>query len=973
MKKLRLLLTGLTCSCAVLANAETLLYDFEDGVGTFGGEGWGQTVTSEANPYNCGNTSAKCVKIATEGYGVAGFSGNIDIVTKVVAVDVFSYTDAAIRCNSSYETDITQSVKAKVWTTLYFDFRKLVSAPATSICIGVSGETGVCYVDNIRLVDEVGTTYDCEALSNIAADLDYTFGRVQIGGGGFVSGLVSVPGKVKLARTDVGGAYKWDASNCEWKQLFDFVSKANIGLLSVEAMAVDPSNSDNMYFLCGCQYYSDQKTAVLYTKDGGATFKEAEVTNLPLYVHGNGNGRNAGERIAVDPNNGKIIMAGGRAGSPVIISTDGAATWKPLTSFPNVYTKSIKWPSWVDNLQGTTENENGVVAIVFDESAKLANGNTGRIFVGVSKSGDDNIFVTEDGGATWKAVTINNSLVPVRMKMDGAGDLIVTMADKCWGASSGAIYRYNVATGKVTDISPSKLACSDVAIKASNPNYMITSTNNTWVNQTWDDGKTANGDIIWVTKDGGASWTSLQDKMVLTNNGVTWVPGYALHWCGGICLDADDENKASFTSGNGIWTCDNIWEILDNPSAKPLVYFDVQGVEETVPLDMISIEGKAPMSVIGDYTGFVHESVAEYAPIYDPAPGTTYGIGYAAKNPDVIARVSASEYASQNSYITTNGGKTWTSMGDVAAYHVGFSADGKKMFICTKAGELKVSTDNGKTWGATSITSGASYVIGDPENSDYIYATTKVQKDGWIDITTFYVSADGGKTFKATCETDFNKYSRITVVPGREGMVLLPNPSKGVMVSTDYGTSFGHLGLVNCDGVGVGKGKSADSYTLYAFGNDGKSEGYFRSVDEGKTWQLTNDSKHNYGGLGNGQFIIGDMNVFGRFYVGTTGMGIVYADETANFEGPVYKCNSGNMSGVEDCVAEVPVGELEVFPNPTDENFSLNKNGHLVIVSLLGTLVYEGDYEAGAKIGANLPSGIYVVRLEGEVAKLVKK
>ena len=416
MERLKLLLTGMAVFGAVATNAEALLYDFEGGVGTFGGEGWGQTVTSEDNPYSCGNTSAKCVKIATEGYGVAGFSGNLDITTKVLAVDVFSYTDVAIRCNSSYETDLTQSVPAKVWTTLYYDFRNLVTAPATSICFGVSGETGVCYVDNIRLVDAVGSTYNCEPLSNIAADLDYTFGRVQIGGGGFVSGLVSVPGKVKLARTDVGGAYKWDASNCEWKQLFDFVSKANIGLLSVEAMAVDPNNADNMYFLCGCQYYSDQKTSVLYTNDGGATFKEAEVTNVPLYVHGNGNGRNAGERIAVDPNNGKIIMAGGRAGSPVIISTDGAATWKPLTSFPNVYTKSIKWPSWVDNLQETTENENGVVAIVFDETAKLANGNTGRIFVGVSKSGDDNIFVTEDGGATWKAVSINNSLMPVRMK-----------------------------------------------------------------------------------------------------------------------------------------------------------------------------------------------------------------------------------------------------------------------------------------------------------------------------------------------------------------------------------------------------------------------------------------------------------------------------------------------------------------------------------------------------------------------------
>lgn len=972
MDKLKLFLTSMSLACTVGAGAQTVLYDFETGKGTFGGEGWGQTVTVVDNPYSCGNTSAKCVKVETEGYGVAGFSGPVAIDKKIVAVDVFSYVDATIRCNESYKNDLKQSVKGKVWTTLYFDFTSVVSASASSLSLGVSGETGVCYLDNIRLVDAVGSTYDCEPLSEMKSDLDYTFGRVQIGGGGFVSGLISVPGKVKLARTDVGGAYKWDASNCEWKQLFDFVSKANIGLLSVEAMAVDPNNTDKMYFLCGCQYYSDQKTSVLYTTDGGVSFKESEVTNVPLYVHGNGNGRNAGERIAVDPNNGNIILAGGRAGSPVIISTDGAATWKPLASFPNVYTKSIKWPMWVDNLQGTTENENGVAAIVFDESSKLANGNTGRIFVGVSRNGADNVYMSEDGGSTWKAVTINNSLMPVRMKMNGKGDLIVTMADKCWGASSGAIYKYNVATGKVTDISASKLACSDVAIRPSDPNYMVTSTNNTWVNQAWDNGKTANGDIIWVTKDGGATWTSLQDKMVLTNNNVTWVPGYALHWCGGICLDADDENKASFTSGNGIWSCNNIWEILSNPSAKPEIYFDVQGVEETVPLDMISIPGKAPMSVIGDYTGFVHEKVGEYAPIHDPAPGTTYGIGYAAMNPDVIARVCASEYGAQNSYLTTDGGKSWKSMGNLASYHVGFSADGKKMFICTGAGALKVSTDNGASWSPTSITSGASYVIGDPVNSDVIYATTKIQKDGWIDITTFYVSTDGGKTFTSTQEMEFNKYSRITVVPGKEGLVYIPSPSKGVLVSTDYGKTFDKVGLLTADGVGVGKGQTADSYTLYAFGNDGKAEGYFRSVDEGKTWQMANDSKHVFGGLGNGQFIIGDMNVFGRFYVGTTGMGIVYADETANFEAPVYKCyTKGSVSDVESVIAENV--ELVVAPNPTSSTFSLNESGRLVITNILGAVVCDTDYVAGTEVGADLPAGVYVVRLDGKAQKLVKK
>lgn len=971
MERMKLLLAGMAVSGVVAANAQTTLYDFESGKGSFGGEGWGQTITSVDNPYNCGNTSAKCVKVETEGYGVAGFSGPVAIDKKILAVDVFSYVDAMIRCNESYKNDLKQSVKGRVWTTLYFDFTGLVSGPASAVSLGVDGESGTCFIDNIRLVDAVGDTYDCDQ-ADLKADLDYTFGRVQIGGAGFVSGLLSVPGKIKLARTDVGGAYKWNPSNCEWVQMFDFVSKANIGMLSVEAMAVDPNNVDHMYFLCACRYYSGQKTAVLSSTDGGKSFKEVELTNLPFFADGNGDGRNAGERLVIDPNNANILFCGSRLGTPLVTSTDGGATWTKVASFPDVYDAQHPWPWDQSPKYPSTSNKNGVCALAFDADM-VSGGKTTRIYAGVSKTGD-NVFVSEDGGATWKSVKIDGTLIPIRMKVVN-GELLITMADKHWGASAGKIYRYNPTTGVATDISATKLACSDIVVKPSDPNYMVTATNNTWYTQKFANGeKGGEGDLIFVTKDGGKTWVSLQDKMLLNNNDVTWVTGSSMHWCGGICIDPNDENKASFTSGNGIWSCNNIWEVLENADAKPIIYFDVQGVEECVPLDMLSIEGKAPMSVIGDYTGFVHENVAEYAPIHKPSPGTTYGIGYAAKNPNIIARVSASEYAAQNSYITLDGGATWENMGNVAAYHVGFSADGKKMFICTKNGALKVSTDNGATWGATSITSGASYVIGDPENADVIYATTKTQKDGWIDITTFNVSTDGGKTFTSIEEMEFNSYSRITVVPGHEGLVYIPASSKGALVSTDYGKTFTQVpGLTSCDGIGVGKGLTAGSYTLYAFGNNGMTEGYFRSTDEGKTWLMTNDSKHNFGGLGNGQFIIGDMNTFGRFYVGTTGMGIVYADETSNFEAPVYKCyTEGSVSSVEDVVAEAE-DVLVVSPNPTVGSFSLNEDGQLVIVNTLGAVVFSGEYVAGTEIGDNLPAGIYVARINGKVQKIVKQ
>jgi uncharacterized protein YjdB len=54
--------------------------------------------------------------------------------------------------------------------------------------------------------------------------------------------------------------------------------------------------------------------------------------------------------------------------------------------------------------------------------------------------------------------------------------------------------------------------------------------------------------------------------------------------------------------------------------------------------------------------------------------------------------------------------------------------------------------------------------------------------------------------------------------------------------------------------------------------------GMHRSADEGLTWTRVNDDAHEYGGLANGQFVAGDMNVFGRVYMSTAGRGIVYGE-----------------------------------------------------------------------------------------------
>ena len=64
--------------------------------------------------------------------------------------------------------------------------------------------------------------------------------------------------------------------------------------------------------------------------------------------------------------------------------------------------------------------------------------------------------------------------------------------------------------------------------------------------------------------------------------------------------------------------------------------------------------------------------------------------------------------------------------------------------------------------------------------------------------------------------------------------------------------------------------------TLFMYGKPGADdeEGIYRSTDGGKTWVCIN-TDHLYGGTGNGNYLVGDMNEFGKVYMSTVGCGII--------------------------------------------------------------------------------------------------
>jgi hypothetical protein len=106
----------------------------------------------------------------------------------------------------------------------------------------------------------------------------------------------------------------------------------------------------------------------------------------------------------------------------------------------------------------------------------------------------------------------------------------------------------------------------------------------------------------------------------------------------------------------------------------------------------------------------------------------------------------------------------------------------------------------------------------------------------------------------------------------------------GLARSVDGGKHFAALTPVRyCGAVGFGKAADGQDYpAVYIWGEVGGVRGIHRSIDAGATWTRINDDAHQYGGPGDGQFIVGDMNRYGVVYMSTAGRGIVYGRPATN-------------------------------------------------------------------------------------------
>lgn len=732
-----------------------------------------------------------------------------------------------------------------------------------------------------------------EPATTLAADT-YTWKNARIDGGGFVPGIVFNRSEKDLAyaRTDIGGAYRWQESTRTWTPLLDSVGWDDWGHTGVVSLASDSADPDRVYAAVGT-YTNDwdpANGAVLRSTDRGASWKKA---GLPFKLGGNMPGRGMGERLAVDPHDNDVLYLGAPSGHGLWRSTDAGATWSEVTAFPN----PGNYAQDPSDTSGYASDNQGITWVTFDESTGGAGAATKTIYVGVADK-ENAVYRSTDAGATWQRIAGQpTGYLAHKGVLDAEnGYLYLAYSDTGgpYDGGKGRLYRYATATGTWTDISPVAEAdtyygFSGLTVDRQNPGTVMATAYSSW----WPDTQ------IFRSTDSGGTWTQAwsytsypnrENRYTMDVSSSPWLTWGAnpsppeqtpkLGWMTeALEIDPFDSDRMMYGTGATIYGTENLtnWDDDTSFTITPMV----RGLEETAVNDLISPPSGAPLiSALGDVGGFRHTDLTKVPSMMFTQPNftSTTSLDFAESDPNTVVRAGNLDSGPHIAFSTDNGAN-WFAGTDPSGVSgggtVAAAADGSRFVWSPQGAGVHHTTGFGTSWSASSGIPAGAVVESDRVDPKTFYGF----KSG-----KFYVSTDGGATFTASSATGLPSGDsvRFKALPGAKGDVWLAGGANdgayGLWHSTDSGATFTKLPNVDeADTVGFGKAAPGASYqTLFTSAEIGGVRGIFRSTDRGATWTRVNDDAHQWGWTG--AAITGDPRVYGRVYVATNGRGVVYGD-----------------------------------------------------------------------------------------------
>ena len=738
--------------------------------------------------------------------------------------------------------------------------------------------------------------------------VDYKFANAPIPGGGFVTGLLFHRGENLLyARTDVGGAYRFDNRSGSWNSFMDSVDGISTELARPLSIALD-DNPDSLYIACG----ERENGFLAISHNRGESF---EMCSVPAHIHGNSRGRGMGERLAVSGSN----VFFGSTDKGLLFSPDLGKTWQTLNVFGE---KEITF----------VHKEDGFIVVGTSGEANSQNNVRGHsVYVSYNNGADfEPLDYTLDEygeesslkGFVGSHCDFDGRYLYITFSESGKMDGINFSLYACDSGSlaNGAVMRFELKNGRLCkgeDITPFGEKCGFSGI-CTEGGVLVTST-------------VCNhrGDSIYLSADCGNSWKTIMHGLEVGE--YDWnVPymkpeynnnGNLVHWINDIKINPHNLNQAFFTTGTGIFTTDNLLSetVLWRPSCN--------GIEETVHLNVYAPpSGKVRLiDIVGDLGGFAFEELDKpcensFANEKGDRYITCLNADFPDNNPDYVVCTPRGNWVGRTKgglILSKDNCRTWRRLDcpyGLSAYIDGLlkeiekpnvnsgwtavSADGKAIVwaVCDRVfmpiDGLCVTFDEGKSWEKCNIfdIDGNKISGTDRYLKPYSDRVNGAVFYGIGEMGRLYVSTDYGRNFyEIRSELPVFKNGRfdqifrchITAQYGKSGVLWIALGKDGLWKVTvnaeQRSAEFHRITAEFVSAAGIGKaadGSTCD--TLFISGAVGGEYGFYRSFDEGKSWEKCGDSKHLFGRI---NAMCGDMRDFGRFYLATDGRGVIYADE----------------------------------------------------------------------------------------------
>jgi hypothetical protein len=708
-----------------------------------------------------------------------------------------------------------------------------------------------------------------------------------------VTGLVFHPATANLlyARTDIGGAYRWNAANSTWTPITDGLGfgAAESKYHGIESIALDP-NDDKLVYMATGMYTFEGNGRLYISSDRGDTWSHVP---LPFTLGGNNPGRALGERLAVDPNKPSTLYFGSRE-SGLWKSTDSGRNWAQVTALSSAKMSAAQ-------IEAAGGSGMGVGVVVFDTGTKGSGTATQTIYAAISPDYvnaaglTSSLYRSTNGGTSWGPVAtpVSGHHIPHMVRAADGMLYIAFTKDAGPGAGGpGRLYRFDGSNWKLLrSVDPTQWTnpgLGGLSVSGSGATTRIAlGVSNTW-------GNFSGQQIVQLSDDAGDNWREIGDGALASG------------WVDDVEIDPFDRDHILHVHGGGVV------ETKNASATTPTWRSAIDGIEEIAAQAIVTPPPGASYLLVnssGDVGLWVHTEL-DKAPTLNPGTGWSNG-NYAdiawADPQYLVGGGVLNQTKAAVGYWSGDGGKTWSRFATLpagASTNLGsqgsIAVTARNEFVWAPANSVpSYTTNNGASWTATNLPAlpvvgqgwGRGYrLVADRKNPNKVYAFDSGGATWSGTPGRVYVSTDRGHSFtlsagslSAGMAADAFWNTSIAVNPQAEGDLWVADGDT-VFHSVDSGATWTKLGqfksangVAGAGVIALGKAKAGASYSaaVYVVGTIDGVSGMYRSDDGGATWQRFNDDAHQFGGFG---VLAADHNLYGRVYVSGTGRGLLYSN-----------------------------------------------------------------------------------------------